>query len=189
MKPQLNIVAISGSLRQQSLSTQLLKAAKRHLPAGVELSIASIAEIPMYNQDLDVEQKPKAVEELISLVNSADGLLFATPEYNHAIPGVLKNTIDWLSRPAFKSPLSAKTSGVLSLSMSPRGGILANESLHQILRITLSPTPTQYPYALGNAHEVFDDSGELIDEDATRRLQRYLSHFVELAKSNQLASA
>ncbi len=106
----LNILGISGSLRDGSLNTALLRAAQKFAPAGMAITeYEGMAELPYYNGDLDTEEKlPEQVRELRELIHAADGLLIATPEYNYSIPGGLKNLIDWASRPSATSSLLHK---------------------------------------------------------------------------------
>ena len=106
MSPQ--ILAVSGSLRTASFNSGLLRAAGEYAGRATFL-FADIGALPHYRADLDGDPKPEPVAQLISQVQAADGLLIATPEYNYSIPGVLKNAIDWVSRPAYRSPLAKKT--------------------------------------------------------------------------------
>ncbi|HKE93026.1 MAG TPA: NADPH-dependent FMN reductase, partial [Povalibacter sp.] len=94
------LIGISGSLRRQSFNTALLRAAVAFMPGGTALEIAQIGDIPLYNGDVEAEGIPASVTSLKSRIAAANGLLLATPEYNNSVPGVLKNTIDWLTRPA-----------------------------------------------------------------------------------------
>src|SRR3954465_816710 len=98
------ILGFSGSLRRDSYNGALLRAAAELLPPDHTLEIASIREVPLYDADVDAQGQPVAVEQLKERIAAADGLLLATPEYNYSVPGVLKNTIDWLSRPAADIP-------------------------------------------------------------------------------------
>ncbi len=132
----------------------------------------------LYNEDIDEDKIPEEVTLLISEIESADAILFSTPEYNHCIPGVLKNAIDWASRPAFESSLKFKPCGILSASKSPVGGARAQASLKNILSSTLSPVFPSIEYLLLNAHEAFSAEAVLTDPEAKRRLERYVNGFV-----------
>jgi chromate reductase len=170
----MKIVGLSGSLRQGSYNTLLLNAAAELLTEGVELQVYEYADVPMYIEDLDGAARPVPVRRMLEAISTADAVLFATPEYNHSISGVLKNAIDWASRPAFESVLTGKPAGVLSASMSPIGGARAQQHLKLILAATLTPVYTVNEYLLPLAQQAFDEQGRLTDETARRRLQRYM---------------
>src|SRR5690349_1113327 len=113
----MRVLGISGSLRAGSLNSALLRAAARRLPAGAELvEFERLREIPPYDADLEEEGVPTIVEELREAVRSADAVLIATPEYNHSLPGQLKNALDWVSRPAGESALRGVPSAVIGAS-------------------------------------------------------------------------
>ena len=183
----MKILGISGSLREGSYNTSLLKAVKNGLPNDVQIEIKGIDKIPLYNEDLDGVQKPEEVLSFYESITSADAILFSTPEYNHCIPGVLKNTIDWASRPAFKSPLLSKPCGILTVSKSPVGGARAQADMKVILSSMLSPVFPSIEFLLPNAHEMFNESGNLTDEQAKRRLGRYMSAFIEWVEKQDYA--
>ena len=109
----LNVLAISGSLREKSYNTALLREAVRLAPAGMTIEIASIRDIPLYDADVEARSMPQAVTALSAKVNDADALLIATPEYNFSFPGVLKNVIDWLSRPPLDAVLVRKPLAIM----------------------------------------------------------------------------
>ena len=178
----MKILGISGSLREGSFNTALLKAAENFLHSDIQFEIGNIGKIPLYNEDIDEDITPEKVTLLISEIESADAILFSTPEYNHCIPGVLKNAIDWVSRPAFESSLKFKPCGILSASKSSVGGARAQASLKNILSSTLSPVFPSIEYLLLNAHETFNSEAELTDPTATRRLERYVNGFIEWAE-------
>lgn len=115
--PSIRLVAISGSIRRASHCTTVLRSLPPLLPPGVTLDIFPLDEVPLYNADLDGDKRPAAVVQLKSAIASADGLVLCSPEYNYGIPGVLKNAIDWASRPGFASPLKGKP--VLIMTASP----------------------------------------------------------------------
>ena len=173
----MNIVAISGSLRKASLNTALLEAAKNYFPAGTVVTIYAIDDLPLYNQDLDTEQKPDSVVRFKQVIDAADAVLIATPEYNYSIPGGLKNAIDWASRPAFQSPLAHKPVAVMSASMALTGGARAQAHLKQILLGVLSSVYNAPEFLVPVAHQAFSESGQLQDADVARRLERFISDF------------
>lgn len=183
----LNILGIVGSLRKDSLNRKYLEAAKAALPEGSHLEILSLDDIPFYNGELDGETKPAAVVALQKAIADADGLLIATPEYNYNMPGVLKNAIDWASRPAFNSCLLHKPYGLISASMGPGGGAMAQVNAKHVLGGCLA---IDFPYvsvSLGSAHLAFDDSFnaslKLCDETAQQRLETYVAAFVTWLKT------
>ena len=180
----MNILGISGSLRVGSYNSLLLKNVATALEPPHTLRIQSLEGIPFYNEDLEAEQRPAPVQRLLDAIAGADALLLATPEYNHSIPGVLKNVIDWASRPAFKSVLVDKPAGILSAAMSPVGGARVQMHLKDVLSSTLTPVYPAPDYLLPLAQNAFGDNGDLTDETAARRLRRYLSGFTAWAGRN-----
>jgi chromate reductase len=130
----MRVLGISGSLRRGSLNSTLLRAAAELLPAGAELiEFGRLADIPPYDQDLEGEATPAVVEDLREAVRSADAVLIATPEYNHSIPGQLKNALDWVSRPAGKSALNGKPSAAIGASTGMFGAVWAQAELRKVL--------------------------------------------------------
>jgi chromate reductase len=134
----MKVLAVSGSLRADSYNTRLLEAAAAAAPAGVEVEIldpARIADLPLYDQDLEDEGAPASVDLLREAWAEADAILFATPEYNGSVPGGLKNAIDWASRPKFDSALTNKTVSVIGASTGQFGAMWAQQDLRKILGI------------------------------------------------------
>lgn len=174
----MKILGISGSLRTNSYNTWLLNSVVKVLPEGVRLEIHAIENIALFNEDLE-NNKPDDVVSFINAIETADALLIATPEYNHGIPGGLKNAIDWASRPGFQSPLKNKPCAILSASQSPVGGARAQADLKNVLNSTISRIYPSVEYLLDNAQEKFDTNGNLIDETAKRRLSRYVTGFID----------
>lgn len=175
----MNFIGISGSLREGSYNTKLLHAAAKCLPEGVTLSVISYGDVPLYNNDLDKENKPESVARLLRTIRESDGLLIATPEYNYSIPGVLKNSIDWVSRPGYKSVLAGKPAGIISASQSVIGGARVQLHLRDVFSSTLTPVVPSPPFLVPLAQEKFNREGELIDEDTIRRLDRYMKDLVQ----------
>jgi chromate reductase len=173
------LLGLSGSLRKGSHNTALLRFAATVLPDHAELELYDYREVPLYDEDLDGAEPPGAVIHLRQAIQGADGLVIATPEYNHGIPGVLKNAIDWASRPAFESSLTKKPVAVLTASKSPVGGARAQSVLRQVLGGTLSPIFPHVEMLIGTVHEQFDALGNLEDAKTRQRLQSYLARFVE----------
>jgi chromate reductase, NAD(P)H dehydrogenase (quinone) len=178
-----NIVGISGSLRRGSFNTALLRAAKEMMPGGSILDIRSIQDFPLYNQDVENEGIPQPVTDLKDAITAADGLLLVTPEYNNSIPGVLKNAVDWLTRPPkdIKRVFGDKPVAVMGASDGNFGTILSQAAWLPVLR-TLGTRPWWGRRLLiPRANEVFNESGVLIDEAIKKKLQQFLSGFVEFA--------
>ena len=133
----MRVLGISGSLRSGSHNTSLLREAGRHMRDGVEYAIYDgLREIPPYDEDLDAQGTPAAVADLKRAITEADGVLFATPEYNSSIPGQLKNAIDWVSRPFASNPLRNKPVAVIGSSTGMFGAMWAQAELRKVLAAT-----------------------------------------------------
>lgn len=174
----LHIVGIAGSLRTGSYNRMLLRAAIARAPGGMRLEEASIAEVPLYNADLDTDElRPGPVRALREQVASADGLLIASPEYNHSVPGVMQNTIDWLSRPGFRSPLAGKPVGIMGAARGVVGTSRAQQVLKLTLMSTLAHVMPDRGVAVGGATDKFAEDGTLIHEATGEFLAAYLERF------------
>jgi chromate reductase len=176
------LVGISGSLRQGSFNTALLRAAKELTPDGAELAIETIHGIPLYNGDDETATGvPPIVVRLKDAIAAADGLLLATPEYNNSIPGVFKNTIDWLSRPPadIKRVFGGKPVAVIGASQGGFGTILSQNAWLPVLR-TLGTRPWFGGRLLvSRAQTVFDAGGALTDAAVKSQLQQFVQGFVD----------
>lgn len=170
------LVAI-GSLRAASFSRKLAKAASALGPEAMEFEIIDGRDLPFYDQDLDTEEKPAAVQKLVDQINAADALFFVTPEFNYGIPGTLKNLIDWASRPAFRSPIKGKPALIVALSPAPSGGARVYTQLATVLAGTLTPVFLAPSFLISAVHEKFDEAGALKDEQTKARLVRTLTEF------------
>lgn len=170
----MRILAISGSLRRNSHNTALLRAAAELLPPAVEVvQYESLGAIPGFNED-EVDDRPAPVAELWDAVAAADGVLISTPEYNHSIPGVLKNALDWLSRPLVDSPLKNKPAVVIGASTGMFGAVWSQAETRKVLAaIGARVIDRELPVA--TAHEQFADSGRLSDEELERELVESLA--------------
>lgn len=168
-----NILAFSGSLRAASQNTALIRAAAELAPAGVSVSLYDYSDVPLYNDDLEV---PESVIRLKDAITAADGLLMAVPEYNYSMPGVLKNAIDWASRPAYNSPFRHKPVAVMSASVSAAGGV---RGLQHTKTILLGMVASVFPwpeYFLPSSHQKFTD-GRLTDPVDRERLGLMMEGF------------
>jgi chromate reductase len=127
------IVGISGSLRKASFSTSILKILSEKAAPGIDIEVVTLEGIPLYNEDLDTNPEIPAVSTLKRTIAESDGVLIATPEYNHGVPGVLKNALDWVSRPVFKSCFVNKPVSIISSSLAFTGGVRAQYQLREAL--------------------------------------------------------
>ena len=169
------ILGISGSLRAGSYNTALLRTAGELLvDAGVAFDIARIDDLPHFNADLG---EVESVERFKAQIAAADGLLIATPEYNHGIPGPLKNAIDWASRPAFESVFVHKPFGVMGASKSVVGTARVQGYLKMVMLGMLAVPFPGLEVLVGRAADKFED-GKLVDEDTRKFLTSYIESFV-----------
>jgi chromate reductase len=179
------ILGIAGSLRERSYNRALLRAAARLAPDGVELSIFDLASIPVYNQDLDDPSDgltPASVLELRAAIRDADALLISTPEYNWGPSGVIKNAIDWASRPAATSPLVHKAVALMGTAPGPAGTGRAQLQLRQSFTFTRSYVLVEPVVALGGAADLFDEELELVDEQAQAAVRALVEALVRWAE-------
>jgi chromate reductase len=180
------IIGISGSLRRESFNTSLLRAAASSVPAGSSIEIASIREIPLYDGDVETTQGiPPPVQALKDLIASGDGLLIVTPEYNNSMPGVLKNAIDWLSRPPADSARVFRGRPVAVTGATPGLGLtrLAQAALLPVLR-TLGTSPWfEGRLEVASASKVFDKDGRIVDDAIRARLEAFVKGFVEFVEN------
>lgn len=175
------LVGLSGSLRAASFNTGLLRAAAELVPEGSSLTVATPEGIPLYNADLEREAgMPEAVERLKAQIIAADALLLATPEYNNGIPGVLKNAIDWLSRPPsdMARVFAGRPVAVIGASPGGLGTVLAQAAWLPVLR-TLGTRPWfGGRLMVSRAGSAFDEAGNLTSPEIRMQLQAFLAGFV-----------
>jgi len=170
----MRILAISGSLRRDSHNTALLRAAAEHTPPGVEIELwEGLRDVPPYDQDDDVEPAPAAVVELRAAVAGADGVLISTPEYNHSIPGALKNALDWASRPFATNAFRGKPVVVIGASTGLFGAVWAQAELKKVLA-AMGAQIVDSEVVVGQAAEKFAD-GALVDGDHHDQLDTALA--------------
>jgi NAD(P)H-dependent FMN reductase len=178
------ILGISGSLRQGSYNSALLRAAAQLAPEGAQIEIGSIQGIPLYDGDLEAASGiPDAVKALKAQILASQGLLLVTPEYNNGIPGVFKNAIDWLSRPASDIPALFGNRPVAVIGASPGGfgTILSQDAWLPVLRTLGTRTWAGGRLMVSRAHTLVSPAGELTDEKTRAALRDYLRGFAEFA--------
>ncbi len=179
--PVRHVLCLAGSLRRDSWNRRLLRMAAAHAPATLHLDVCDgLAAVPMFDEDLEQREPdgPAGVRSLRASIAAADGLIVATPEYNHAMPGVLKNALDWLSRESPQGEvLLEKPVAVLGASAGPWGTRLAQASLRQVLHTCgalVMPTPTLF---IANAADRLDDNAAQGDTTTGQALQRFVLAF------------
>lgn len=162
------VMGIVGSLRGRSINRWLMEAARELAPEWLEIEIFDLADVPLYNGDLDNDEaRPESVRRLKDAIGSASAILIATPEYNHSVPGVLQNAIDWASRPGGKSPLANKPVAIMGASPGAIGTARAQQTLKLVLYSTLAQVFPHPGVLVGGSNAKFDEQGQLTDE-ATR---------------------
>jgi chromate reductase len=167
----MRILAISGSLRRGSANTALLRALREDAPEGVEVELwDGLREIPAYDQDDDVVPGHPAVESFRTLVREADGVFFATPEYNSSVPGALKNALDWGSRPLATNAFRNKPVAVIGSSAGAFGAVWAAAELRKVLG-AMGARVTEAELAVGHAPEKLDADGVLVDDEVRAGLR------------------
>jgi chromate reductase len=184
MAEPLRILGIAGSLRQQSFNRAALRAAQKLAPDGAMLEIFELDGIPPYNQDKEREP-PDVVVRLKRAIRQADAILFVTPEYNYSIPGVLKNAIDWASRPYGDSAWGGKIAAVMGASVGALGTARAQYHLRQVFVFLNIHAVNQPEVMIGNAAERFDANGNLTDEKTKSLITSLLKNLVEMTKQMQ----
>lgn len=180
----IRLLGVSGSLREASFNTALLRAAAKVLPEGVSLEVATLNGIPLYDGDLEAAQGiPDAVVALRERVLACDGLLLASPEYNNGIPGVFKNAIDWLSRgEEAKRVFGDRPVAVIGASPGGFGTILAQAAWLPVLRTLGTRSWHGGRLMVSRAGKVFDGNGELVDDAVREQLRTFLAGFAAFAR-------
>ena len=170
------LIAFSGSLRKDSFNTRVLRALPALAPAGTQIALFDIADLPLYNQDLDGETVPEIVAALRAAVAEADGVIIAGPEYNHSFSAVTKNLIDWASRPFMAGPIIGKKSMLIGTSPGPGGGAHANAASAEVLQLLNGAVVAQV--SAPAIHEKFAaDSDTIIDDVLAAQLREGLAAF------------
>jgi chromate reductase len=183
MDKTIKVLGVAGSLRSGSYNRHLLRAAADFMPVDANLEIFDIGNIPAFNQDIEGEDMmPERVKEFKSKIRWADAILISTPEYNYSVPGVLKNAIDWASRPYGDNPFDEKPVAIMSASVGMLGGARAQYHLRQIF-VFLNMYPVNRPEVMVPfAQDKFDAGGRLIDENTQKFLRQLLENLVNWAR-------
>jgi chromate reductase len=188
MTEAVKILGFAGSLRKQSYNRSALRAAVKLVPAGIALETFDLSGIPPFNEDHE-RDPPAAVRQFKAAVKAADAILIVTPEYNYSVPGVLKNAIDWASRPYGESAWYGKPVGIMGASIGMLGTGRAQYHLRQMF-VFLNMLPLNQPEVMiANADEKFDDQGNLKDEKTAQKIQELLKALADWARMLKKARA
>lgn len=178
MNNQIRILGIAGSLRRASYNRSVLRAAAQLVPEGATIEIFELDGIPGFNQD-DDQNPPEKVAEFKRKIREADAILFVTPEYNYSIPGVLKNAIDWASRPYGDSAWNGKPAAIMGASVGSIATARAQYHLRQMM-VFLNMFPVNQPEVMiGNCAEKFDEQSNLTDENTKEHIHKQLETLVD----------
>jgi len=177
----MHILGISGSLRQGSLNTAALRACASLLPEGVTLSLADLSEVPLYNEDIRTQGLPSSVQQLREQIKAADAILIATPEYNYSFPGVLKNAIDWASRPP-DQPFDGKPIALMGATPGGLGTSRAQYHLRQVFIYLNGHVLNRPEVMISAAPTKFDNDGKLTDESTAENLRKLLAALCDAAR-------
>lgn len=167
------ILGIAGSLRKGSYNRAALREAQRLAPEGTIIEIFGLDDIPLFDQDKE-NTLPQPVAELKQKIRSSDAILFVTPEYNYSVPGVLKNAIDWASRPYGDSAWEGKPAGIMGASIGSLGTARAQYHLRQMFVFLNMFTFNRPEVMIANAADKFDQNGKLTDEETQKRITEFI---------------
>ena len=173
----IHVLGFAGSLRKASYNRALLRAAQKLAPAGMTIVAHDLIDVPLYNGDVEAAGDPPGVVAFKDAIRVADGVLMVTPEYNHGVPGVMKNAVDWASRPPRDAVLSGKPVGLIGASPGQIGTARGQSQLRQAFEFTNSYCMPQPEVLVYRAHEKFDPEGNLTDAKTAEFLGKYLEAF------------
>jgi len=173
----INILGFAGSLRTASYNRSLLLAAVEAAPELVKIETFDLAAVPLYNADVEAAGDPDGVRAFKMAIRAADGVLMVSPEYNHGVPGVMKNAVDWASRPPRDAVLDRKPVGIIGASPGITGSARGQSQLRQAFEFTNSYAMPQPELLVFRAHEKFDADGRLTDESTREHLAGWLAAF------------
>jgi chromate reductase len=177
MAATVNILGIAGSLRKDSLNRSLLRAAQELAPEGMAITTFDLLEVPLYNGDIEAAGDPPGVVRFKEAIRSAHGVLMVTPEYNHGVPGVMKNAVDWASRPPRTAALTGKPVALMGASPGVTGTARGQSQLRQAFEFTDSYCMPQPEVLVFSALDKFDAAGKLTDERTRGNLAKFLVAF------------
>lgn len=178
MDGQIKILGIAGSLREKSYNRGALRAAIELAPEDAVIEIFDLLGIPVFNQD-DEQNPPEIVNEFKNKIRESDAILFVTPEYNHSIPGGLKNAIDWASRPYGTSAWDGKPAAIMGASLGATATARSQNHLRQVCASLNIYTLNMPEVLIGNARQRFDEDGNLTDETTKKYIRKLLENLVE----------
>lgn len=178
----LRVLGLAGSLRSGSFNRALLRAARELAPDGMEIEIFELHDVPLYDFDVEQQGDPAPVEAFKRAIASHDALLVATPEYQHSIPGVLKNALDWASRPPGASVMNGKPAAILGATPGRAATARAQSDLRKVLAYSRTHLLQAPGVMIPNARSVFDDDLRLTDEDTRTKLRAMLEALDEWAR-------
>lgn len=171
------VLGIIGSLRAGSYNARLLHAAITLSPSDLSITPVTLGDVPLYNADVEAQGDPPGVAALRAVVRGADAILFSSPEYNYGIPGVLKNAVDWISRPSKDSPFARKAAAIMGASQGPSGTMRMQLQLRlalQSVEMYVMPKPE---IVVTHCKDKFDASGTLIDDKTREHIASFLAAF------------
>lgn len=178
---EIKILGVAGSLRKDSFNRALLREAQKQVPENAELEIFELDKnIPGFSED-DEQNPPQKIVDFKQKIKEADAVLFVTPEYNYSVPGVLKNAIDWASRPYGDNAFNGKAGAIMGASISHISTARAQYHLRQSF-VFLNIHAVNQPEVMVNANESFDDSGNLTDDKTKELMKKQLQALLELAR-------
>jgi chromate reductase len=183
----LRILGFAGSLRAASYNRALLRAAQELAPADISFEVFDLHRIPLYDGDVEAAGDPEGVAAFKAAIRAADGVLMVTPEYNHGVPGVMKNAIDWASRPPRGAALEHKPVGIIGASPGATGSARGQSQLRQAFEFTNSYCMPQPEILVFRAHEKIDADGNLTDPPTRDFLAKYLIAFAAWVRRFQPA--
>lgn len=183
----MKLVILSGSLRKDSYNTKLAHAFAQYAPKDVEAQIVDISALPFVNEDVEADM-PQSVRDFHNAISGADGVIFVTPEYNRSYSPVLKNAIDWGSRPDGESKWEGMPAAVVGATLYNLGTFGAQQHLRQVLMYLDMPTMQQPEFYLEQAATRFDQNGALADQHTIDKVNEFLSRFVAWAQKNARTS-
>ncbi len=179
MNKNITVVGIVGSLRKDSYNRSLMNAVKEMAPEGVTLEIFDLGDIPLFNQDRETADYPKAAQALKDKIKAADGVIIATPEYNRSIPGVLKNAIDWTSRPRGGNAWDGKHVATMGATGGAIGTAVAQGHLRQVLTYLNTHVLGQPEFYLGGVTTKLDANGVLVDPATKEHIATFWGAFLK----------